>query len=324
MMSKESLLKLARNQHYKPEILEKVLKLLQVLQQIMAVPYLRERFVLKGGTALNLFQFDNVPRLSVDIDLNYIGALDRNVMLEERIVINDAIQKILEQNKFEHYRSPGHHAGGKMVWRYASVLGQKGNLEIDINYMYRQPLLAIEWKQPKLSIEKPFETPVLDIHELAAGKLSALFSRRTSRDLFDAHHLLTQCGLQPDKLRFAFVVYLAMTEIDMAYLTSNSVSYDLLDIHNQLLPLLHQAKFPRSKRELKIWADKISGELRDALQATLSLTEGEKEFIRKIREEGKISANLLSKDKELINKIESHPAILWALKKQSGEHVRQG
>lgn len=315
MMSKADLLKLARSHHYKPEILEKVLTLLQVLQQFMAVPYLHDRFVLKGGTALNLFQFDNVPRLSVDIDLNYIGALDRNTMLQERAVINDAIQKILEQNKFEHYRSPGHHAGGKMVWRYASALGQKGNLEIDLNYMYRQPLLAIEWKQPKLALEKSFEAPVLDVHELAAGKLSALFSRRTSRDLFDAHHLLTQCRLQNDKLRLVFVVYLAMTDIDMAHLSPKTIYYDLIDIHNQLLPLLHQAKFPRNKRDMKNWADKMSEELRDALQVVLSLTEEEKEFIHKIRAEGKIMAHLISNDKEFINKIESHPAVLWAIKK---------
>ncbi|MCG2795115.1 MAG: nucleotidyl transferase AbiEii/AbiGii toxin family protein [Actinomycetia bacterium] len=34
------------------------------------------KLVLKGGTALNLFYLD-MPRLSVDIDLNYIGAAGR-------------------------------------------------------------------------------------------------------------------------------------------------------------------------------------------------------------------------------------------------------
>ena len=38
---------------------------------------------LKGGTALNLFRFDD-PRLSVDIDLNNIGAVDREGMLADR------------------------------------------------------------------------------------------------------------------------------------------------------------------------------------------------------------------------------------------------
>ena len=33
--------------------------------------------------------------------------------------------------------------------------------------------------------------PVLDYHELAAGKLSALLARRQARDLFDCHRILT-------------------------------------------------------------------------------------------------------------------------------------
>ena len=73
MMSKEQLLQEAKTSHYKPEILEKVYRLLLALEQFMSVPYLRERLVLKGGTALNLFCFNEVPRMSVDIDLNYIG-----------------------------------------------------------------------------------------------------------------------------------------------------------------------------------------------------------------------------------------------------------
>lgn len=75
--SKEQLMSQARAGGYKPEILAKVYRLLDVFQQIMAVPFLQERLVLKGGTALNLFCFEQLPRLSVDIDLNYIGALDR-------------------------------------------------------------------------------------------------------------------------------------------------------------------------------------------------------------------------------------------------------
>src|SRR5688500_470453 len=130
MMSKAVLLREAKANNYKPEILEKVYHLLTTLDQFMSVPYLRERLVLKGGTALNLFCFDEVPRLSVDIDLNYIGHVDRKNMLEERPIVNEAIGQILHQNRFELDRNPTHHAGAKTVWRYPSVLGQKGNLEI--------------------------------------------------------------------------------------------------------------------------------------------------------------------------------------------------
>ena len=135
LTSKQALLKEAKEKNYKPEILEKVYRLLDILQQFMSTPYLQERLVLKGGTALNLFYFETAPRLSVDIDLNYIGKLNREEMLEERKILNDSIEKILKQNQFEVYRSPSHHAGGKMVWYYNSLLGQRGTLEIDINFI---------------------------------------------------------------------------------------------------------------------------------------------------------------------------------------------
>ena len=58
------------------EPLEKVILLLELLEAIRSHPFLKNRVALKGGTALNVFRF-NVPRLSVDIDLNYVGAVDR-------------------------------------------------------------------------------------------------------------------------------------------------------------------------------------------------------------------------------------------------------
>jgi predicted nucleotidyltransferase component of viral defense system len=177
LKSKTDLIKLAKELDFKPEMLEKVYRLLTALKQIMSVSYLKERLVLKGGTALNLFCFDKVPRLSVDIDLNYVGKIDRAMMLKERPILNEAITKIFQQNQFELRRNPEHHAGGKMVWHYSSILGQGGNIEIDLNYMYRQPLWPCAERQPKIDFGENFTVPILDIHELAAGKLSALFTR---------------------------------------------------------------------------------------------------------------------------------------------------
>lgn len=315
MMSKDILLKEAKASHYKPEILEKVYRLLTTLDQFMSVPYLRERLVLKGGTALNLFYFDTVPRLSIDIDLNYIGHVDREVMLREKPIINEAINHILQQNQFELNRNPTHHAGGKSVWRYPSVLGQKGNLEIDLNYMYRQPLWPISWLAPKLQFEKKINVPVLDIHELAAGKLSALFSRSASRDLFDAHYLLTKCKLKAQKLRITFVVYLAMTEIDLSQLKPQYIGYDILDIRNRLFPVLRQVELPHRQNDLKKWANNIVNELHELLSMLLPLDKNEIEFISQLREFKKINPQLITNDKHLIEVIQSHPAILWRQKK---------
>ena len=68
---------------YGPDTLEKVLRLLELLDEIAPDPVLSRRLALKGGTALNVFYLD-LDRLSVDIDLNYVGALDLAAMERER------------------------------------------------------------------------------------------------------------------------------------------------------------------------------------------------------------------------------------------------
>ncbi|MBE3135182.1 MAG: nucleotidyl transferase AbiEii/AbiGii toxin family protein, partial [Acidobacteria bacterium] len=72
------------------ELLEKVFRLMALLDALNSHPFLKTRIALKGGTALNLFHFD-VPRLSVDIDLNYLGAVDRDTMLAEKPKAEQAV-----------------------------------------------------------------------------------------------------------------------------------------------------------------------------------------------------------------------------------------
>lgn len=312
LTSKELLLKEAREKGYKPEILEKVYRLLDTFKQFMSVPYLQERLVLKGGTALNLFCFSEVPRLSVDIDVNYIGHLDREKMLEDRQTLAQAIQKILEQNQFERHRSPSHHAGGKMVWLYNSLLGQRESIEIDVNFMYRQPLFPPVLKVVNIPGYSDWRAPVLDIHELAAGKLSALFDRRVSRDLFDAHYLLKNGSFNSTLLRLAFVVYLAMTKINLENLTVNVLEYDLIDLRNRLLPVLHQKNLPRSQPMLKAWAENLLSEVREMLSVILPLKKEEMDFIDQIRLSGKIRPEIITNDLDLANKIKIQPALLWS------------
>lgn len=159
--------------------------------------------------------------------------------------------------------------------------------------------------------------PVLDIHELAAGKLSALFTRNASRDLFDTYYLFTQSKLDAAKLRLAFVVYIAMTTIDISKLNNYQLQYDLLDIRNKLLPVLRQQKLPRKSIELKNWADNLLDKIMEQMNMILPLQSEEQEFIELIRENGDIRPNLITNDSNLQETILNHPAIKWATIKSS-------
>lgn len=66
--------------------LERVLRLIDILNFINTDKNLKNKLALKGGTAINL-TFYNYLRLSVDIDLDYIGSAEREQMLIDRSLI---------------------------------------------------------------------------------------------------------------------------------------------------------------------------------------------------------------------------------------------
>ena len=116
------------------EALEKAMRLLGLLQALRSHPFLKRRLVLKGGTALNLFVFD-LPRLSVDVDLNYVGAGERDTMVAERPGVEQAIQAVCGRLGLQVRRRPSEHAGGKWRLTYDSAQGHPGTLELDVNFL---------------------------------------------------------------------------------------------------------------------------------------------------------------------------------------------
>lgn len=206
-ISPEMLAAQAEAAGFRPEVLEKAAHLLGLLDALKSHPFLKGKLALKGGTALNLFVF-NVPRLSVDIDLNYVGAEDRETMLAERPNIEKALQAVFAREGFSVRRMPKEeHAGAKWALRYGSAHGQTGNLEVDLNFMLRVPLWPVATRDSELvGVWRATGIPVLDHHELAAGKLAALLARKLARDLFDSHRILRMENLQRGRLRIGFVV----------------------------------------------------------------------------------------------------------------------
>lgn len=310
--SERELMREANETGFRPEIMEKVWHLMAILDSISLHPFLKDRLVLKGGTALNLFFFD-LPRLSVDIDLNYVGKIDRQEMLLERPEVERALETVFQREGLLIRRIPEKHAGGKWQLRYASVLGGNGNLEVDLNYMFRMPLFRIH-KQASQSIgtRKTKEIPLLDIHELGAGKLSAFFGRHASRDLFDAHYLLTKCSLNIQQLRLACIVYGAMGSKDWREISINEIHFEEKELKDQLIPVLRKHEFRND--DWLSWTNQLLADCKTALKAFFPLSEQEQAFLRTLFEEGRIEASLITQDRYLIEKINFHPLLQWKVK----------
>ena len=82
----------------------------------------RNALVLKGGTALNL-AFGPPERLSVDLDFNYVGAIERERMLAERPRVERTLDELARRAGYRIQRSADAFAGRKLYLHYSSALG---------------------------------------------------------------------------------------------------------------------------------------------------------------------------------------------------------
>ncbi len=309
-ISRERLLQESEATGFRLEIVEKVFHLLHLLESLFSHPFLKGRLALKGGTALNLFLFD-LPRLSIDIDLNYVGGPSLDVMHEERPKVEEALRAVFGREGFNVRRFPDEHAGGKWSLRYKSAVGKGGDLLIDLNFMFRIPLWPVVAQNSKpfgsIQIQK---IPVLDIHEIAGGKLAALFARHAARDLFDVHQLLARGSLDRERLRLAFVLYGAMNRKDWRTVSVDDLTFDAGEIENQLLSLLRKDVASTIGRPTE-WAKQLVEECRGFFKIILPLSAGELEFLHQLLDHGEIAPSLLTSDKEMGERIKNHPSIEW-------------
>jgi predicted nucleotidyltransferase component of viral defense system len=310
IFSPSEILPVVKETGFKADTIEKVYQLLNLLNKLNSHPFLKGKFALKGGSALNLFVF-NIPRLSIDIDLNYIGAIEREKMLEDRPKFEKAVEGVFSREGFTVKRKPVEHAGGKWRLSYQGLEGLSGNLEVDLNFMFRIPLWPVKTlnSHPVGSFEAR-GIQVLDIHELAAGKLCALLARQQARDLFDSHQLLYRDDLEPGKLRIAFVVYGAMNRKDWRTVSPEDVSFEADELSRQLLPLL-RIRSTEEDESPASHGKRLAKECRERLSVLLPFKEPEMEFLDLLLGNGEIDPSLLTTDEDLQDRIRQHPLLEW-------------
>jgi len=232
-------------------------------------------------------------------------------MVRERPTLEQAVQAVSSREGLAVARVPGDHAGGKWRLTYVSSHAVPGHLELDINFLLRTPLWpCVPSECRALAFFRGTRASVLDLHELAAGKLAALLARSASRDIFDSHALLATPSLDPAKLRLAFVVYGGMNRKDWRTVSTDDVKADANDVQNALVPMLRSGVAP-ARRAVPSWTERLVAECRERLSAVLRLNCDEEEFLRRLNDEGEIAPELLTSNTEMQTIIRQHPGLTW-------------
>ncbi len=133
---------LARELHYGAPLVETTVRLLDILDAFAADDVVAPRMALKGGTALNAFHLP-LPRLSFDIDINYVGAADWSAMMDDKPRFESRVISIMEAKGYRVQNAPPK-GRGKWTFRCAAAMGGETSLHVDFNYQARIPLFNVQ------------------------------------------------------------------------------------------------------------------------------------------------------------------------------------
>jgi hypothetical protein len=185
---------------FAPATLDKAERLLEVLDTLHGDPVLGPVFVLHGGTALNAF-LDDLPRLSIDIDVMYVASADADGMRRERPLVDARLREITAKLGYSARATNDEHSGQTYRLQYGAEY-----LKIDVSYLARVTLLPARSMTCDLA-DPPVSFAVLDPLELTAGKVKALMERVAARDMYDLARLGQRSpSLLEDPLARALVV----------------------------------------------------------------------------------------------------------------------
>ena len=257
-------------------------------------------FVLKGGTAINLFVRQDFPRLSVDIDLIYLPIQNRiESLLGIEAGLIEIQKKLREQlnqvSVITHKNQQTKTITSLIVERQGVQIKVEPNLVLrgTVDLPIKRDLSQVVVDQYGLSV---INMPVAAVSDLYAGKICAALDRQHPRDLFDLKPLLEQ-GLA-ENIKKVFLVYLA---------SHNRPINELLQTNSLDLIKIYQEEFFGMTTQEVSYESLLA--VREDLINTLkkSLTKKDQEFLLGIKQ-GTVNGELLG-----LTGIELLPGIQWKL-----------
>lgn len=300
--------RLAKEQGFVRDTLEKVCRLTDILLFMQQDGLLSGRLALKGGTAINLTVFD-LPRLSVDIDLDYVGGVGREQMMEDRGRIRAQIGKYMAAAGYmPSLKSKQYHALDSFVYEYQNAGGMKDNLKIEINYMLRSHVLDVDRRMIRIPwLARDAEIITVNPFEIYGSKITALINRNAPRDLHDVYSMI-QASLIPEAemslLRKCVVFYGAIgsgtTPLDFS--ADEIAKTSPMRIKTDLIPVLRRGeRFDAGMAETTV---------RNYLRQLLKLTDDEKQFLLLFSQK-QYKPELLFDDAAVLARITHHPMAIW-------------
>lgn len=312
---KKQIQRIASEHSYTATNVEKVIRLCLILDDLNRLEEFAGKLLLKGGTAINLIAFDRLPRLSVDLDLDFAHNLSKEENNIQREKINKALSAYSEDMGYRISDRSCFVLDSKS-FLYTTTTGSVDKIKLDINYHSRCHVYPAAYSVVSIPFDienKSIQVAHLNIIELFAGKIKALFERCKPRDIFDIFSL-AQSGLlsgkeEKDALRKCVVFYSVLGNADKPDLLKQDLNeirkMPFQALKTQLLPMLHTKLGHFDK-------DRLFDVAINYLENLMRLEDAELEFIEHFFR-GNFRPELLF-DEHTSNNLMMHPVVLRTLR----------
>lgn len=291
--------------------LEKLYRIMLMLSEVNAAG-LSEYLALRGGTAINLC-FEQLPRLSIDIDLVATRDGNRENMLKDKLSIRDQLSETAKSAGYELDTHFGAYALDRFELKYRNIFNSPDRLKIEVNYVAaRIPIYEpVTAKPTNLFGMSMGGVRTLSFPEVYGSKIEALLKRGAARDLFDVYMLAKRSkeNVEISKLRKCGI-FSCCVEIPWDFRASlaRNPTDDIREkqVRQDLHPFLRQnTQFELSEaRDMvgRFWAD------------LFRLDSDEQEFLEMLFENRKYLPALLFPNGD---HLKEHPGIAWRLRQLS-------
>ena len=300
----------AREYGFNRDTFEKVLRLRTILEFLNTHEYMCEHLLLKGGTAINLTIF-NLPRLSVDIDLDFIPNLTREETANERERLTEILKRyVSEQGYSLSDASRFSHSLDAFHYNYVNAAGNRDMIKIEINYSLRTHVLSSE---DRVFITDAFGEPIkvrtVAAMEIFAAKTNALISRAAARDLYDFCNMadMELFSGEGDIFRKCIIFYATISTKDV------NKDFDTSAIDSLVFSKIKSDLFPVLATKDKFDLEGKKQQAKEYIESLMKPTEAEMDYMERfIAKEYK--PELLFEDTEIVERIRNHPMALWKCK----------
>lgn len=296
---------------------EKVLRLRAILRFMNEQEYLREHLLLKGGTAINLTVF-NLPRLSVDIDMDYTPNDGSEDMFAAREKITVFIKEYMETAGY--HLSPASrfsHSLDAFFYQYQNTGGNQDMIKIELNYSLRAHIFETVHRSILPAVfDDGMTIRMVAPMEIFASKGNALISRAAARDLYDWGNLMTEKLFEDDRdmFRKCFAFYTTIT----AKKDKINRSFDVSAIDSLNFAKIRRDLFPVISKKDNFNLEKRKRQAKDYITELMSLTEQESEYMDRFMV-GEYRPELLFEESAVVERIKEHPMAIW--KCQAGKVI---